>query len=130
VNDLFYIGPPETGPISGADSTAPPLTLGQIADAMNKFAAHSRPVLRELHCHTRVVSHLRAISVEAEPLPLGAIGGLAGIPVIEHDDMEPGAWEIRENGQAVASGKLRTYAEALAERMSELLPEGLRFEWQ
>lgn len=92
-----------------------------------------KPKLRALHCHPRVAEHLHAISVEAKPEFPGAIGSLTGVPVIEHDDMQPGAWELREDGQVVSSGRLRTIEERareLAAELSHMLPEGLRFEWE
>ena len=104
-----------------------------VAKAMEEVAK-LRLKRQELHCHPRVTEHLRAISNAAPepefPLMTGSIGSLAGMPVIEHDDMEPGAWELREDGEIVGSGRLRTYEEVIAEQISELAPEGMRFEWK
>jgi hypothetical protein len=63
------------------------------------------PKRAELHCHRRVVNWLRLTSREAE-LPDGAIGGLTGVLVVEDADMEPGAWERRQDGEVTASGNI------------------------
>lgn len=58
----------------------------------------------ELHCHPGVVIALReAGPPEAYPPwrpPMGTI------ELIVNADMEPGAWEIREDGEVIQSGKL------------------------
>lgn len=100
-----------------------------VAKAMEEVAK-LRLARQELHCHPRVTEHLRATSTETEPAFPGTIGSLTGIPVIEHDDMQPGAWELREDGEVVSSGKLRTYEEIIAERISEMLPDGYSFGWE
>lgn len=106
------------------------LTVSEIAELAVTWP---EPKLRELHCHPRVTAHLLAVSSEAEPGPPGAVGSLTGIPVIEHGDMPPGAWELRENGEVVSSGRLRTIEERareIADSLSAMLPEGLRFTWE
>ena len=123
-------------PVTGHPRVVPmgepltPLTIPAIAELLSQLP---KPKLRELHCHPRVTRHLRTTSAEAEPGFPGAIGTLTGIPVIEHDDMKPGAWELREDGDVVASGRLRTMEEWAREvtgqiNASGLLPEGYRFE--
>jgi hypothetical protein len=46
---------------------------------------------------------------EAEPeFPFaGAVGSLTGIPVIKQADFEPGVWELFEDGEVKACGRIR-----------------------
>jgi hypothetical protein len=58
----------------------------------------------ELHCHPGVVIALREAAPPAEYPPWKPLMGT--IELIVKADMEPGAWELREDGEVIKSGKL------------------------
>jgi len=64
---------------------------------------------RELRCHPHVAKWLILTLPEAQPeFPFaGGIGSMTGIPVIEHADFEPGEWELREDGEVTAVGRIK-----------------------
>ena len=84
-------------------------TYAGIADLMAEYPA---PVRRELRCHPHVARWLGFTLREARPeVPFtGAIGSLSGIPVFEAEDFEPGAWELREDGDIKVSGHIEVPA--------------------
>lgn len=82
-----------------------PLNLAALAELADRIGYMPR---RELHCHPDVARRLMLTLPEAKPqFPFtGSIGALTGVSVIENPDFEPGAWEIREDGEVTASGYL------------------------
>lgn len=75
--------------------------------------ASSTPRLpkRELRCHQLAVDALRWDTLHC-PIhrdPLARIYDLIACPVYVHNDMEPGAWEIYEDGVKVAEGNTETW---------------------
>jgi hypothetical protein len=84
------------------------MDLAAIAELMGQFP----PVKRKaLHCHPAVAAALWALTPPAERwFPFGHAMGLTGIDVIEEADMEPGAWELREDGSVIESGRLRPWS--------------------
>lgn len=76
-----------------------------VAELAERFG---RVLRRELRCHPDVAKWLMLTLPEAQPeFPFtGAIGSLTGVPVIEQPDFEPGAWEILEDGEVTASGRI------------------------
>lgn len=82
-----------------------PLDFASLAELAGRIGYTPR---RELHCHPSVSRLLMLTLPEADPeFPFtGSIGALAGIPVTEKPDFEPGAWEIREDGEVTASGRV------------------------
>lgn len=82
----------------------PALTLGDLAVMMRDMP---RLKQREFRCHADVVAWLRASLPDTDPpFPRDAAATLTGVPVIEKAEMEPGRWEIWEDGQMIKSGRL------------------------
>lgn len=77
-----------------------------------------RVKLRELHCAPDVAARLRESIPDADPLPPGTVGQLTAVPVIENPGLEPGEWNLRENGAVIRGcfrapdGNLYEYAPA------------------
>lgn len=60
----------------------------------------------ELHCHPGVVIALREAAPPAEYNPWSPPPSIPVIELIVDADMEPGQWEIREDGEVIKSGRL------------------------
>jgi hypothetical protein len=86
-----------------------PITL----DTLSMMLPAKPPPRRTMHCHPSVTVALKLIA-PARPvslpdfMDLGRIGELSGIDVYENDEMEPGAWELREDDKVVDFGVLRS----------------------
>jgi hypothetical protein len=91
------------------DDEGGPLDLAALAELADRIGCVPR---REFRCHPSVSRLLMLTLPEAEPgFPFtGSIGALTGIPVIENADFEPGAWELREDGEVTASGRIEVPA--------------------
>lgn len=83
-----------------------PLDFAALAELADRIGHVPR---RELHCHPDVARWLMLTLPEAEPkFPFaGAIGSLTGVPVTEDPDFEPGAWELREDSEVTAVGRIQ-----------------------
>lgn len=60
----------------------------------------------ELHCHPGVVIALRDAAPEPEWQPALLPPPIGTMDLIVQADMEPGEWEIRQDGEVIDSGKL------------------------
>jgi hypothetical protein len=91
---------------------APVLTLGEMADLLDHFKP--RPASHAV-MHPIALRALREACPPAEPPPPGLpgldIAALHGLPLVEDPDMEPGAWEIRNGDEVIASGTVRVEIE-------------------
>lgn len=77
---------------------APGPTFDAVAAAL---ALPPEVKLRELHCHPDVAEQLREAIPEAGPQFPGSVSHLTAIPVIEKPELDPGCWELREDGIVV-----------------------------
>ncbi len=94
----------EGGPLPGTQDGA--LDLAALTELAGRIGHVPR---RELRCHPDVSRWLMLTLPEAKPeFPFtGAVGSLTGVPVIENDGYQPGEWELYEDGEAKASGRIR-----------------------
>jgi hypothetical protein len=86
------------------------LTYDELASFMKSLPDLASPRL-ELHLHPFAWQALKAQSVpvgqEREWMALAGGFMRSHVPVFTHEDMSPGTWELRLDGQVIESGSIR-----------------------
>jgi hypothetical protein len=90
-------------------SEVPAITTPDFSEFVRFANSLPRVKRTELHCHPGVVIALRQAAPPEEYPPWKPPMGT--IDLIVSADMEPGAWEIREDGEVIKSGKLTPQAD-------------------
>jgi hypothetical protein len=104
----------------------------------------SRPRQLSLRCHWTVIAELGRSAAAMVPEFTGQISSMAGVPVIEDTELDPGEWRLLDGLQIIEHGQISWIAalfapgvlEEITDRLTrEYLPQemqdaGLRFEWR
>lgn len=85
-----------------------------------------QPRCIELHCQADVIEALkRQMPMPAADRDRINVSRIAGIEIFASEDMRPGEWELREHGEAIHCGRIRTAAaeEQAARELTALTEE-------